>query len=75
MTKVFLVTHVHEELGGEEDVKIIGIFTSDASARTAVDRAKQRPGFSEAIDGFHIDAYELDKEQWVEGFVSWNPPA
>ena len=31
-------------------------------------RLGQAPGFSDALAGFHIDEYQVDKDQWVEGY-------
>jgi hypothetical protein len=71
---VFLLTHVHELTPGEEDDKIIGIYSTEAQAKAAEARAKLLPGFAQAPDGFHIDAYELDEDNWVEGYTTYVPP-
>jgi hypothetical protein len=71
MKHAFLVQHVHQlPRGDEEDVKIIGIYASEASARLAVRRAKRREGFRDSPEGFTIDRYELGKDEWREGFVT-----
>jgi hypothetical protein len=80
MRSVFLVQHVHVLASGEEDVKLIGVYTSLQAAVAAVDRLKIQPGFRDhaticdpmkdsSDDGFHISEYELDKDHWTEGFV------
>jgi homoserine kinase type II len=53
---------------GEEDIKLIGVYSSHENAQAAIGRLSRRPGFAEAPAGFHIDEYELDKDQWVEGY-------
>ena len=75
MTKVFLVTHTHDLSNGEEDMKFVGVFATETEAQSAVERAKRRPGFSDTPGGFHVEAYELGKEHWTEGFVTWTPAA
>ena len=70
MTSVFLVQHVHEADDGTEDVKTVGVYSSRAAAAAAVERLSRRPGFAVAADGFHIDEYRLDQDQWAEGFVT-----
>jgi hypothetical protein len=80
MTSVFVLQHVHVIPGGDEDVKMIGVYRSEASARMAVDRLKDQPGFrdlpnivgseDEGDEGFHISEYTLDKDSWAEGYVS-----
>ena len=68
MTKVYVLQHVHSVDDGAEDVKFIGVYSSRENAQAAVARLSQAPGFSEALAGFHIDEYQLDKDQWVEGY-------
>ncbi|WP_093196242.1 hypothetical protein [Variovorax sp. YR750] len=71
MTDVFLVHHVHQLPDSEEDVKLLGVFSSEARAVLAIDRARNLPGFSEAPDGFSVDKYQIDKSTWTEGFLTW----
>jgi hypothetical protein len=71
---VFLLMHVHELTPEQEDIKTIGIYSTEAQAKAAEARAKLLPGFAEAPDGFHIDAYELDEDNWVEGYITYVPP-
>jgi hypothetical protein len=68
MTKVYVVQHVHSVDAEAEDVKFIGVYSSRANAQAAITRLGQVPGFSEAPAGFHIDEYQVDKDQWAEGY-------
>jgi hypothetical protein len=81
MEAVFVLQHLHVLPGGEEDVKLIGVYGSLDSARAAVERLRVQPGFrnhprivNAEIDddeqGFHIGKYSLDKDHWVEGYVT-----
>ena len=70
MTSVFVLQHVHEMADGAENVKFIGVYSSRQKAQEAVKRLSGVPGFSEAPDGFHVDEYRLDEDQWVEGYVT-----
>jgi hypothetical protein len=67
---VFVLQHVHLLENGEEDVKFIGVYSSPENAQAAVKRLSQAPGFSEALTGFHIDEYQIDKDHWVEGYMT-----
>ena len=67
---MFLLWHTHELPGGEEDSKLIGVYSTRESAEAAQNRASQLPGFSSAPQGFTIDSYELDKDHWCEGYVT-----
>jgi hypothetical protein len=68
VTKVYVVQHEHVREDGSEDVKFIGVYSSREKAQAAIARLSQAPGFSEALAGFHVDEYPLDKDHWVEGY-------
>lgn len=69
MASVFVLQHVHSQIDGIEDVKFIGVYSSREKAESAVARLRCLPGFSDAPDGFHIDEYRVDQDQWAEGYV------
>lgn len=78
--QVYLVLHLHVLPGDVEDIKVIGVYRSEAAAQAAVLRLRQQPGFRDAPElreptdddqqGFHICPYALDTDQWTEGFVT-----
>jgi hypothetical protein len=68
MAKAYVLQHVHSVSDGAEDVKLVGVYSSRENAQAAITRLSQAPGFSEAPAGFHIDEYQVDKDQWVEGY-------
>jgi hypothetical protein len=81
MRTVFVLQHLHVLPTGEEDVKLIGVYSSLESARAAVGRLESQPGFKdhprivdsandEAEQGFHIGGYPLDRDHWVEGYIT-----
>ncbi len=70
MKTVYVLQHVHSFDEGEEDVKFIGVYTSRENAQEAIRRLGRFPGFCESPDGFSIDEYQLDKDQWIEGYVT-----
>lgn len=72
MTHVYVLQHVHAAPNGEEDVKLIGVYVTEADAQVAVSRLSQQPGFRDHPEGFHISRYELNKDHWTEGFVGWD---
>jgi hypothetical protein len=67
---VFVVQHLHVLEGGEEDVKFIGVYSTQDAAQRAVDRLRLKPGFCDTPDGFSIDRYTLDGDHWEEGFIT-----
>ena len=70
MTKVYVVQHVHEFENDTEDVKLIGVYSSRENAESAVNRLSQVDGFKDTPDGFDIDEYEVDQDNWTEGFLT-----
>ena len=65
--KVFVLQHVHEISPDTEDVILIGVYSTEDQAKAAIQRVLGEPGFCDAPNGFHMDAYELDKDHWTEG--------
>ena len=63
---VFLLWHRHE---GDEEGKLLGVYSSAASAQRRRDHAKSLPGFRLFPEDFVIDEYEMDQDQWTEGFA------
>jgi hypothetical protein len=72
MTHVYVLQHVHAAPNEEEDVKLIGVYVTEADAQAAVARLGQQPGFRDHPEGFHISRYELNKDHWTEGFIGWD---
>ena len=81
MQSVFIIQHLHVLPDGEEDVKLIGAYSSHAAALAAVTRLRTQPGFSDFSNvvsfddsdeeqGFYIGEYQLDLDYWPEGFVT-----
>lgn len=67
---VFVLQHVHEISPDNEEVKLIGVYSTEDQAKVAIQRVIGEPGFRDAPNGFHIDAYEVDKDHWTEGYVT-----
>ena len=66
---VYVLQHSYE-LDGCEETKVIGIYRSAASAEGAQQRLRSQPGFRDHADNFVVDAYELDVDNWKEGFIT-----
>ncbi|WP_040592707.1 DUF7336 domain-containing protein [Schlesneria paludicola] len=82
-SSVFLVQHLHIHDGGEECVKMVGVYESRRAAQEAVGRVASQLGFRDMpkiieensptyLDesGFYISEYEIGKDHWTEGFVT-----
>jgi hypothetical protein len=72
MTLVHLLIHVRSDDEDGESAKMIGVYSSEEAARAAIERVKDQAGFADHPDGFHIDQYEIDHDNWSEGFISWD---
>ncbi|MBK6895079.1 MAG: hypothetical protein IPH06_00615 [Alphaproteobacteria bacterium] len=57
---VYLVEHLHVIDEDNENVKIIGIYSSQKLADEAIGRVRQKEGFKDSPDGFSIDPYKMD---------------
>jgi hypothetical protein len=53
---------------GDEDERLLGVYSSERAANERIEQARKLPGFQNARDGFHVDAYEVDRDEWPEGF-------
>jgi hypothetical protein len=73
--RVFVLMHAHELTPDLEDIKLIGVYSTEVKAYSALKRAESLQGFSDTREGFHVQAYELDKDHWLEGFVTQLPRA
>lgn len=71
MTTVVYDLWYEREYEHREDTELhIGIFSSEASARVAIDKLRDQSGFRDDPEGFNIYPMELDRSGWTEGFVS-----
>ena len=61
---VYVLSHIDVY----EDEKLIGVYRTEADAMAAIERTKDKPGFSEEGGRFEIDKYELNQDHWTEGF-------
>jgi hypothetical protein len=73
MKTVYVLHHVRPIGENDEDVKLIGIYRSKEAAGAAVARLLGQSGFRDYPDGFKAEPYELDKDNWTEGFATVSP--
>lgn len=67
---VYIVQHVRAEKSGDEDVRLVGIYSSKEAAKNAVLRAGMQPDFRRFPQGFKIAKYALDKDQWPAALLA-----
>jgi hypothetical protein len=68
--EVFVLQHVHRLDNGEEDIKMIGVYSSLEQAEEAIKRLSAKPGFSDSPEGFVVDRYILNEDCWTEGYIT-----
>jgi|GEM_PF-1423693 len=69
MNRVFILWHHYPNDQDDENAKLLGVYSSMAIAEERRDKKyKQLPGFCRNEGEFTIDSYELDQDQWNEGF-------
>ncbi|HUJ30463.1 MAG TPA: hypothetical protein VLY23_04235 [Candidatus Acidoferrum sp.] len=56
----------HTDSHGDE--KLIGVYATSSDASSAIERLKDKPGFSQG-GVFEIAEYKLNKDHWTEGFA------
>lgn len=70
MKNVYVLQHENKE-----DIKFIGIYSSEDKAERAVAKLSKLPGFENSPnivndgDGFYIDKYDINETHWKEGFI------
>jgi hypothetical protein len=69
MNLIYLLWFVHALDTAEEDELFIGAYSTAEEANAAIERLKNKPGFADAPDGFQIHPYEINRDDWTEGFV------
>jgi len=68
---VWLVWHIDDDAphAVDENEKFIGVYSSERLAREAVERLRDKPGFSDYPERWKIDEWALDEDHWKQGFA------
>ena len=73
LTDVFLLWHTHDltdDCGTHEEVKLIGVFSSEEKASEAMEQLKDKEGFRDfPVSCFEISKMEIDQTNWADGFL------
>lgn len=73
LSSVFVLHHVHVIDDDDENVKLLGVYSTRAIAMDRIETYKNLPGFKECPDGFEITEYEIDEDNWQEGYITVLP--
>jgi hypothetical protein len=69
MDSVFLLWYVQAPDTADEDELLIGVYSTEEEANMAIERLKGKPGFVDALNGFQIHPYKINRDSWTEGFI------
>ena len=70
----YLLQHVAREGKDDEDMKVLGIYSSLKNAKSAVRKYKKVVGFRRYPEGFYIERWALNRGAWTEGFFEARKP-
>lgn len=68
MKYVYVLYHTRFGENDYEDVKCLGVFSSIDKANQAKQYALTQKGFKDYPDNFDMVKYEIDKQEWIDGF-------
>lgn len=66
---VWLLWFEQEWAEGEDTELLIGVYGTEADAKAAIERVKDKPGFRDYPQGFNVYEHTLGKDSWTEGFA------
>ena len=69
MKDVYVLQHSYE-LEDCEETKLIGVYSSEKAAKKAITRLQTQSGFCDYPNNFSIDRYQIDQDNWEEGFIT-----
>ena len=59
----------HTADGDDDNALLLGVYSTEEKAADRIERSLALPGFVDFPDDFQISRYEVDRDQWTEGFV------
>jgi hypothetical protein len=69
MKQVYILWHHYPDDSDDDNAKLLGVYSSKEVAEQRREaKYKLLPGFSQGEGEFTIDAYEIDRDHWDEGF-------
>lgn len=64
--KVYIVWHTNP-LNADE--KLTGVYSTRKKADESIRRLIKQSGFKDSPESFEVSEYNLDKDEWTEGFI------
>lgn len=66
---VWLLWHGDDIYDETPEAKLLGVYSSEQSARERIARCADIPGFGDHPEAFEIARYDIDQDEWAEGYV------
>lgn len=68
LNTVYVLYHTRVDAFGNDNDKCLGVFSDLTEVEKAKQYALQQKGFKDYPDGFSAVEYEINKQEWLEGF-------
>jgi homoserine kinase type II len=69
MDSVWLLWFEQDRSDSEDIELLIGVYRTEESAKAAIERVRDQPGFKDYAKGLTAHEYVLDRDHWTKGFV------
>lgn len=66
---VWLLWHGDDVNEDTPDPKLLGVYSSEEAASDRIARSSNLPGFRDHPEAFRITRYEVDRDEWPDGYV------
>ncbi len=68
---VYILWHGNDLSERPPEPKLLGVYSTETAAKDRIGRCIRDhvAGFAENRDDFIIDRYEIDRDEWVEGYI------
>jgi len=70
MTDVFIVSFDRQLPSGEDDERLLGVYSTEQKAQAALARFKAQPEFRDHSECLAAEPFTLDETSFKEGFIS-----
>ena len=73
MTTIYMLYYIRSKNTDNEDIKLIGVYSTESKAQETIERLHEKPGFRDWPQGFEIAGTVLDRDGWIDGFLDLPP--
>lgn len=66
---VWLLWHGDDIYDETPNALLLGVYSTEELAQARIGRCTDLPGFRDHPESFEISRYEIDHDEWTEGYV------